>query len=310
MLGHLGYGFLDADQVDQALAQRRARHRRKLRVLRLTGVLLTGGGRGLGRPDQANQRRLEPVLDSQQVGRHLDQQRLVRLTGAGDQHLQVAAAVLHPLAQLAQAQHAQRIADLLQHLYLWHQLLGAVHAGAQVDIQHVLDPAQVLADGTGHGLHQPDAGRAQALPRHFDLGVTGQQAGQVECLPDGHDALAVALGARDVVQQVVDQVSGRLPGIGGLALRMEPAHLAVGLAQQALDRDAGLQPLLAQRLHHAADHPPQLVHRVQRGGRLELLRHLGQPLQGPGLLVATDEPEQGELEARPQVAAQRLDVLA
>ena len=75
-------------------------------------------------------------------------------------------------AQFTEAQHAERIADLLQQLKLRNELRRAVHASANEDIQNVLDGPQVLLDRRSDRLHQPGTRCRQCAARVLDLLVT------------------------------------------------------------------------------------------------------------------------------------------
>ena len=103
--------------------------------------------------------------------------------------------------------------------------------------------------------------------------------------------------ARDVEQQVVEQLDRRRAGVGLLALVVEALQLAVGVAEQALDGDARLEPVGAQRVEQRAGDPPELVHRRRRRDRFHAVRDLGQRVQAAVAALAADEPEQAGLEA-------------
>ena len=107
-------------------------------------------------------------------------------------------------------------------------------------------------------------------------------------------------GARNVKEQVVLQLEWRGLRVTLLARFLQPAQLAVDLAEQALDGHPRVEPALTQRLDHCADHPPELEHRLAGRGGLELFRDLG---HGRKLLLrrlAAYPAEQCSLEARPQ----------
>ena len=204
------------------------------------------------------------VLDLDQARRHLHQRRLAAGLGAGDDAPRASpVASCTRRAQLAQAQHAERVADLLQQRDLRHELLGLAAAAAHVDIQHILDLRQILADRRGHGVHQLDRGRGQILALLLDRLVHRQQLVQPERGAHRRDARAAAAGARDVIEQVVQQFDRRVLRVARLALLEQALHLAIGQPQQPLDRDAAVDAVLAQRLDQCADHPPQLEYRLR-----------------------------------------------
>ena len=113
---------------------------------------------------------------------------------------------------------------------------------------------------------------------------------------------AGAAGARDVVEKVVEQLERRRFGVARLALLVQALHLAVGLAEQALDRSAAFEPAFAQRFEHRADDPPQLEHRLRGRDLLELLGGARQDFEVLIDALALDPAEQAELEARAQLA--------
>ena len=90
--------------------------------------------------------------------------------------------------------------------------------------------------------------------------------------------------------------------IARLALLVEPLDLAVGQTQQALDRHAALQTLLAQRLDDGADHPPQLEHRLRGGDLLEAAGHGREAADVLFDPLAADPADQPGLELRAQPA--------
>ena len=108
--------------------------------------------------------------------------------------------------------------------------------------------------------------------------------------------------ARDVEQQVVQQLDRRRGGVRRLAGVVQAAHLAVDVAEQSLQRHVAVEAALAQRLEHRTDHPPQLEQRLRDGVRLELRGDFRQRLEVLLDVLAADPAEQRELEARPQAA--------
>ena len=72
------------------------------------------------------------------------------------------------------------------------QLVGRGAAAAHVDIEHILDLGQILADGRGHGLHQLDRGRGKVLAFLLDALVDRQQVAEAERGAHRRDARAAA----------------------------------------------------------------------------------------------------------------------
>ena len=181
-----------------------------------------------------------------------------------------------------------------------HEFGRLVHAGADEDIQHVLDPREILFDRRGNRLHQLDARRREGLPGVLHLLVARQQFGEVKRRTNLADAFARGARSRNVIKQVVEEIVDRVLVEGLDALVDHELDLPVRLRQQALERNRRFEPAILQRLEHAAGHPPQLVHIIacsrvfQRGGNF---RERFQVL----LRVATLDPsEQRQLEFRSQ----------
>ena len=118
--------------------------------------------------------------------------------------------VLQFLVELRQAQHREGVTHLLDELVQRRELAGVRLAHAHEDVEGVLDAADVLADGAGHGAHEVDVGPGQAVARLRTSALLRQQLAELEGFLDGEDALAGGVGAADVIQQVVDEVLGRV----------------------------------------------------------------------------------------------------
>ena len=212
-------------------------------------------------------------------------------------------------AQLTQSEHTERVADLLQEFQLRYQFGRLVHAGADENIQYVLDPRQVLLDRRRDRLHQLDAGRRECLPGLLYLLVARQQLGKVERGADFADALAGRAGPCHVIQQVVQEIVDRV-----LVERIDTfvdheLDLPVRLCQQALECNGRLEPAVLQGLEHAARHPPQLVHVVARGRMFQRGGHFRQRFEMLFLVAALDPSEQCQLEFRSQAAGNGDGVL-
>ena len=292
------YGILDARQIDDAFAQHRFAHQAEL------GVLV--GGRiglfvaALCGQDQAHQLIVEAVLDRQQHAGHLDERLLGRGFAHREHFRQIGDLLLHPLAQCAQAEHPQGVADLLQQIELRRELIDATAAAAHENVEHVLHLGQILLDGACDRVHQFDAGRGQAFALVLDGIVDGQQLRQPERGAHRADAAALGGGARHVIQQIVEQIDGRVLAIAGLADLVQGLDLPVGLPEQALEGGAARQSVRAQRLDHRARDPPELKYRL--GGRdlLELFGHLSHDVEILIDALAADVAQEADLKPGPQ----------
>ena len=258
---------------------------------------LCGGRRG---QNQAHQLIVETVFDRQQDPRHLDQRLLGRDLAVADDAGQLGNLFLNPLAQLAEPQHSERVADFLQQLELRREFVAAPAAAAHEYIEDILDLGQILLDRGGHRAHQLHAGRGQAFSLMLDRVVDGQQFGELERRPHRGDTAPGGRRAGDVVQQVVEQVDRRIFAIARLAEFVQRLDLAVGLTQQTLQRRAALQAVGADRLQNGADDPPQLKHRLGLGDLLELFGHFRENFQILHRAFAANVSQQTDLESRPQ----------
>ncbi len=86
---------------------------------------------------------------------------------------------LHLFAHRSQAEHRERVADLLQHVDLRREFLRRP-ALARVEIERVLDAAEVLLDRRGDRAHQAHRRRRQRFAFLLDRLVDRQQFVQPE----------------------------------------------------------------------------------------------------------------------------------
>src|SRR6185312_8135332 len=222
---------------------------------------------------------IEPVLDTDQRGRDLDQRRLVGLQAPRDDLLELLGLRLDGAAQLAEAEHTEGVADLAQQLHLRAELLRLARPAAYEDVEDILHLGEILADRRRDGLHELDARRREALALLLDALIDRQQLREAERGSYGRDTHAAAFRAAHVIEKVVQQLDRRHLAIARLAELVEAADLAVREPEQPLDRLAALEAVLAQRLDDRAHHPPELEYRLPRGRLLELLRHRRQRLK-------------------------------
>ena len=118
---------------------------------------------------QARDLVVQRVVDVDQRAGHFQQTGFARGPGAAGDVLQHRALFLdHALGRL-QADHAQGVADPVQRIRLLLQLGRVVEAGAQVQVERVLDPQQVFLQRRGHGVQQGAVAPGQAAARMFDL---------------------------------------------------------------------------------------------------------------------------------------------
>ena len=129
--------LLDPREVDDALAQHR------LGDLAEFGIRLAAGRRRARRHDEPHERVVEPVLDADQRRRDRDQRVLLGRRAARDDVGEARELALDLFAHRTQAQHRERVADLLQQVDLGRELLRRA-ALARVEIERILDAARGL----------------------------------------------------------------------------------------------------------------------------------------------------------------------
>src|SRR3546814_10328500 len=90
------------------------------------------------------------------------------------------ALLLDDVARHAQAEHAQGVGDAAQRLDLRLQGGDVGSIGAQMQVEHVLDPQQVFLHRGRDGVEQRAVASAQAAPGVADLSFRGLRGVEVE----------------------------------------------------------------------------------------------------------------------------------
>ena len=285
--------FLDAREIHDALAQHRLRDLAEVRIG------FRARRRRAGRHDEAHEGVVEAVLDAYQRRRDADQRVLLGRRAARDDVGQARQLALDLLAHGAEAQHRERVADLLEQVHLRGELLGRA-ALARVEVERVLDAAEVLLDRGSHRAHEPHRRSRKRFTLLLDGLVERQQLAEPERNAHRVDAFAAVGRARDVEQEVVQELDRRRAGVGFLAQAVQALEFAVRVPEQALDGDARLEAAAAQRVDERAGHPPELVQ--GRGGRnaLHSIRDVAERVEAALVALAANEPQQARLELRPQ----------
>ncbi len=123
---------------------------------------------------------IERMVDGNQRASHIQQLAFVERALAGGDRMHDVALRLDHAACAIQPQHFQGVADLIQRLHLHLQFLDLALAGAQEQIQRVLDPEQVLLDRCRDGIQQGAIATHQTAAgmREFGLGWRFQQRRQ------------------------------------------------------------------------------------------------------------------------------------
>ena len=191
--------------------------------------------------------------------------------------------------------------DLAKHADLRLEL-GGWPAATYEDIEYVFDLAEVFADGRGDRAHQLHRGRGEILALLLDRVVDVQQLIEPERGAHRRDLRTIAGGTGGVIEKVVEQLDRRILRIAAFALRVELQDFAIGQAQQAFDRNAGLEAAFAQRFDDGADHPPELEHGLPGRHLLELVRDGFENFEVLLGALAADPADEAQLKARAQTA--------
>ena len=260
------------------------------------------------RHDQAQQAAVEPVFDVDQRRGDIDEHGIGCRGAFRDDVLEPGKFLLDVAAQLAEAEHAERVADLAQQLDLRAELCRLATATAYENIQRVLDLAEILADRRGNRLHQLDAGRRQRIALFLDRLIDRQQLVEAERAPHRRDPRALTVRARDVIQEIVQQLDRRSLRIARLTILVEPLELAIREPEKTLDGYAALETVLAQRFDDGTDDPPQLEHRLLRRDLLHLLRDTRERAEILVLALAAYPAHEAKLELGAEAARRQRDI--
>ncbi|MND69792.1 hypothetical protein D3C80_612860 [compost metagenome] len=253
------------------------------------------------RTDHAGQGR----LDEQQGPGDIHQHRVIGLLLPADQVTDHVQLIGNHLALRAEAEHAQGVGNLLERRLQDAEVGQLAAIAAHEQVQAVLDPHQLLAQGTDHRAHGVAIGAGHAGPLLVHHPAVGHRLGQLEARLQFGNAAVLARTLGHVEQQVLQQlVGGRLIERGN-ALVDQALELAVDLAQQGAHRVAGRDAVTAQALDHAGGHRPQGGDRRSGAQAFQLGEHLGQVGQLGCRLLVAHVADQRHLQHLPQLAQQR-----
>jgi len=234
-------------------------------------------GRILGRRAQARDLLVQRGVHVEQCAGDVQQRTLGgRRLAAGD-GLQRGALLQYHVAGHAQAEHAQGVGHPRQVGGLRLQG-GRIAAGAQVQVQRVLDPQQLLLDRTADGVEQLAVAAGQAAPGMVQLGLAGHVRVQVEGLAQRVQCRVRHARLRHQEQQLAGRLladhAARL-GRQGVVL-LGQGHGAGDAGEGAVQRRAGLQRAVAQRLGRRGQHPQHAPGGLVGGVLQHRRRALGQ----------------------------------
>ena len=266
------------------------------------GLVLAGGAEAL---DVVVQR----CFDVEQRAGDVEQRTFVHRAMLLDHLLDHAALLGHHAPRHAEAEHAERVADAVEHLDLRRQLAGIGAAAAQEDVERFLDPHQVVLDGGRDGAEQVAVAPGHRPLRMLQLARRRQQGVELVGAADFRTTRTARAGAflagmGNVIKEVLGQLARRGRREAGLARFGEAVDLAIDPAEQQLDRDARFEVAVLHRVDHAGRDPPQAARLGAMRQRAQAIEYLDQPPQVLGRAFVADPLQQGRLESQAQ--AQRL----
>src|SRR6185437_3504621 len=130
-----------------------------------------------------------------------------------------------------ETQYAQRVADAVQHFYLWRELLRIAVFPAQEDVEAFLDAQKVFADGLGDGVQQRTVAPGHRRARAVELRFGRHHPVQREASRNGFAAAGARRGWRDVIQKRAGEFARVLVVAHVLALVLHVANGAVEVAE-------------------------------------------------------------------------------
>ena len=260
---------------------------------------------GAGRLGGAQSRHLvvQGGVDVEQRAGDIQQRVLVRGDRAIEDRLQAIALLLHHLAGRAQAEHAERVGHAAQGLGMGLQRRQVVRAGAQVQVERVLDVKQVVLHRRRHGIEQRAVAPADAALGVFELGLGRQRRLQLEHLAQFAQRGMDVVG---MVGDVVEQLPRRFlrafaAGLGiAVVVKQGATRLAFDAREYLAQRRRDRQRTIGHRARDAGGHPQHALHRhladvaqqgFQRRGQVRKRRRRGVFLPLPDL--APQRFEQG-----------------
>ncbi|MCY1392974.1 hypothetical protein D9M71_78600 [compost metagenome] len=247
-------------------------------------------------------------FDVEQCTGHIHQHRIAGITlPQGEAVDDVDLVKDHP-ARLAEAEHRQRVGDLLERRQQGIQFGDAGAVAAHEQVEAVLDPHQLFTEGGDHRAHGVAVGTGETgtlLVHHRGVGQ-----GLVEAIAffQGADARRLGRGLGDIEQQILHQLfRGRLVETVG-ALVEQALEFLVDLAQQVAHRGTIDHGTIGQAFHQAGGDLPERAERRVLAEGFETREDSRHVAQVGGQVLVADHAHQGGLQHLPQFAQQHRQV--
>ena len=246
-------GLARVGEVGDGLAHQRIEH-----LARFAGDHVLGAGLGAEPRDLV----VERGVDEQQRAGDVEQRAFLGRAFAGHDRAQRVFLLGDEVARVAEAEHAERVGNPVQRFDLRLQAGDVAAAGAQVQVERVLDPQQVLLQRGGDGVEQGAIAAADAAARVFEFLGAGRDRAQVEGLAQFLQRGMLA-GLRRVVEQLP---RGFERGVGAAGLQVVAVELVARFALDPGERlaqaRAGLHRAGLQRVRHRRGDPQHALHRL------------------------------------------------
>ena len=254
----------------------------------------------VGRTGHARQGR----FDVKQRAGDIHQQRIAGFTLAGSQAMDHIDLVENDFARLAEAQHGEGIADLLERRHQAFQLGHLAAVAAHEQVQAVLDPHQLFTECRHHRTHGITIRTGQAGTLLVDHIGVGQGIVQAVLFFQHANARRLGAGLGDIEQQVLGQIIGRrlVDAIG--TLLDQTLEFFIDLAQQGTHRGAMTHAAIGQAFDHTGGDLPQRAEGRLFAQGFQASKNPRHIAQVGGHILIADDPDQGHLQHLPQLAQQ------
>ena len=244
-------------------------------------------------------------LDVQQSARDIHQDRIVGVALAAGQGLDDGMLVENDFARLTKAQHGEGVGNLLERNQQATEFAQGLAIAAHEQIEAILDPHQLFAEGRNHRTHGATVRASQLsalLVDHFGI---RQRLVEPVALLEGLDARRVGFRLGHVEQQVLGQLFGcRLVDAVGPLLD-QTLELLVDLAQQGTHRGAVADAAAGQAFDHAGGDLPERSERSLLAQGLQAREDACHVVEIRRQVLITDDTHQSHLQHLPQLAQER-----